>query len=209
MTKVNNKHVGWGFWLWWVLASTVGAAVGLRGIAVEVVDGVMGGAVVGAVGGSVVGILQWLVMRQHLTRAGWWVLANTVGFAVYDVIAVSVMPYGVPLRYVAQLHVFEAVYIVTGVAAGGAVVGILQWLVLRQHLTRAGWWVLASTVGLAVGFIVVDVTDLAFTVSKALGNEMGAAIIGVIVSFATRGAVGGAITGSALVWLLRQPKLEE
>ncbi len=31
--------------------------------------------------------------------------------------------------------------------AGGVLVGVLQWLLLRGQMTRAGWWVVASAVG--------------------------------------------------------------
>ena len=83
----------------------------------------------------------------------------------------------------------------TGVVAlGGAVTGILQWLVLRGKVSRAGWWVLASTVG----------WGLSMTVSRAIpwGVTDGICILlGLVVS----GAVLGAVTGAALVWLLRQP----
>ncbi len=68
-----------------------------------------------------------------------------------------------------------------GVAVGGVVVRVLQWLVLRRQVGRAGWWVLASTVGWAVG--------------GHVGGTLGWAVLG---------AVYGAITGSVLVWLLRQ-----
>ena len=63
---------GWALWLEWVVASSVGWALGR-----VVVGGVLG---VGDVLG--VGVLQWLVLRRHVARAGWWVVASTVGWAV-------------------------------------------------------------------------------------------------------------------------------
>ena len=58
--NTERTQVGWGFWLWWVLASAVGFAVVRAGV----------------------GIAQWFVLRRHVSRAGWWVLASTVGYAV-------------------------------------------------------------------------------------------------------------------------------
>ena len=203
MTKVNEKHVGWGFWLWWVLASTIGFPVGAA--AAFIVSFNVPGAVGGAVGGAVVGILQWLVLRQQLSRTGWWVLASTVGIAVFgDVVwysstTVEWVITGGALSFTVAMSV--------GFAVGGAVVGILQWLVLRQHLSRAGWWVLASTVGFPVGAAVYVAVFQA--VNLALGGDLSAAFIERAMGFAVAGAVVGAITGTALVWLLRQPKLEE
>jgi hypothetical protein len=81
-------------------------------------------------------------------------------------------------------------WIVVG-ALGGAVTGILQWLVLRAQVSRAGWWVLASTVGWGLGMV----GTRAFEVLAIFGGLVG-------------GAVLGAVTGGALVWLLRQPAPE-
>ncbi len=53
---------------------------------------------------------------------------------------------------------------------------------------RAGWWVLASTVGWVVGGLVAGLVG---------------ATVGVDLSWAGLGAVYGAITGPVLVWLLR------
>ena len=58
---------------------------------------------------------------------------------------------------------------------------MLQWLVLRRQMPRAGWWVLASTVGWVVGM--------------PLGDINGPPGLG---------AAYGVITGTTLVWLLRQ-----
>ena len=188
--NTERKQVGWGFWLrwvsafwlWWVLASTVGLAVGgavggAVGFAVYEepagVAVVVGVAVVGAVFGASVGIAQWLVLRRQVSRAGWWVLASTVGLAVGGVVVEAVLVGGALL--VGETLVF---------AVFGASVGIAQWLVLRRwQVSRAGWWVLASTVGFAVTGVVVEA---------------------VFVSLAGYGA----ITGGVLVWLLRQPRPE-
>ncbi len=68
-----------------------------------------------------------------------------------------------------------------GVSLFGTVAGTFQWLVLRHQVRRAGWWVLVSTVGWVVGM--------------PLGDIVGPPGLG---------AAYGAITGTALVWLLRQ-----
>ena len=58
---------------------------------------------------------------------------------------------------------------------------------LRRQVARASWWVLASTVGWVVG-----------------GFLSGAVPVGGFLGWAALEAVYGAITGTALVWLLRQ-----
>ena len=78
-------------------------------------------------------------------------------------------------------------------ALGGAVTGILQWLVLRGKVSRAGWWVLASTVGWGL------------SMGMSIAIPSGETEEGGLLSLVVTGAVMGAITGAALVWLLRQP----
>ncbi len=201
--KVKGSQVGWGFWLQWVLASTVGCFLGflivfiLDMLTILIVEDViesgvlvvlLSSSMLGAALGSVVSGMQWLVMRRHVSRAGRWVLASTAGFAVAvgGGYGTAVVAFGY------SVGVGEAFVRVGGtvvVALGGVVTGILQWLVLRAQVSRAGWWVLASTVG----------WGLSMAVMVALGPYL--AIFGGLVG----GAVLGAITGGALVWLLRQP----
>ena len=82
--------------------------------------------------------------------------------------------------------------------AGGAVAGFLQWLVLRRRLARAGWWIAASTVGWAIGPVIV--------LFGGVIGELDAVLIVLLVGalWGIGGVVGGAITGTVLVWLLRQ-----
>ena len=54
----------------------------------------------------------------------------------------------------AQTLVFAVVFVVVGTA-----VGIAQWLVLRQHVDRAGWWILASTLSVAMFGVVPSVFE--------------------------------------------------
>ena len=198
--NTERAQVGWRFWLGWVVASTVGLGVGMavplwaivvfHGVLAYAAGGrssALGEAValyvfltlIGAFGGASVGIAQWLVLRRQVARAGWWVLASIVGFALGFVV-------GGPLGSATTSRavftpVDVAVQFLLGGAGNGAPMGIAQWLVLRRQVGRAGWWVLASTVGLAVGAF--------FSVAA--------------------GVIYAPITGGVLVWLLRQPVTKE
>jgi len=185
----EQAQVGRGLWLRWVLASTMVLVVGLPVgfVVAAVVGGAMGSAVGGAVLGASVGIAQWLILRREVSRAGWWVLASTVtvGFAVGAAGAV----------------LDEGVGSALGGVVLGASVGIAQWLILRREVSRAGWWVLAST----VGFVVAAALSLP-ALKKMGGGLLGGAFeivdfVGLVLSL----ALYGAITGGVLVWLLRQP----
>jgi hypothetical protein len=79
-----------------------------------------------------------------------------------------------------------------GTIAGGLValpVSVLQWLlVLRSQLPRAGTWIVASVISLAVGFAV------SFGLSLTVGG----------LSFVAGPVVAAAVGGIAMAWLLRQ-----
>ncbi|MCZ2809592.1 MAG: hypothetical protein O2V44_09585 [Candidatus Bathyarchaeota archaeon] len=211
--KVKGSQAGWVFWLGWVAASTVGMFVGfmagffiaaftelvlgfgLGDWSFPLVFGIWLGIGVGVLQWVVLwiflelqsigigaGELKWSVLWQQVSRAGLWVLASIA--ACYGIVNSDFMGIAEPFR-------FDPLRIIGVVALGGAVAGILQWLVLRGQVSRAGWWVLACTVGWALGV----------TVAGAIpwGGDPELLQLGVT------GAVMGVVTGGALVWLLRQP----
>lgn len=139
--KTERSQVGIGFWFWWMIAGVTGLGVGL-GLLValietlaslsSIVSSITVVAVAGAVVGASLGVAQWLVMRRHIPRAGWWVLATVLGMAV-----------GFALANVN----FDPMDIATPGFVVGASLGTTQWLVLRRHIPR-GWLVGASHPGL-------------------------------------------------------------
>jgi hypothetical protein len=79
----------------------------------------------------------------------------------------------------------------------GPVLGVPQWLVLRRHVRRAGWWVLANSIAWAAGMPVI------FLAASNVGEETPFVQLAIVagVAFTIAGAVVGAIHGVALVWL--------
>jgi hypothetical protein len=174
-------------WLLWVLASTVAFGVGGRlGVALSPSKDLI---VIGdlALTASIIlaGVLQWLVLRRLIADTGSWVLASVAAVAV-----IGVLVFGLGL-------INRDVGWVLGVAVGWIALGVLQWLVLREQVAGAGWWVLASTLGLIVAVPVVGF------VSWATGAPVDSAVGG-LVRWLAFGAAYGAITGAALLWLLRR-----
>ncbi len=174
-------------WLLWVLASTVAFGIGGRvGLAWSPSRDLIVIAYLGLAASMILaGVLQWLVLRGLIAHAGAWLLANVAATA-----AVGALAFGLGL-------INRDAGWVLGVAGGWIVLGVLQWLVLREQLVGAGWWVLASTLGLIVAGPVVGF------VSWATGAP-GGSLAGGLSRWLAFGAAYGAITGTALVWLLRQ-----
>ena len=136
----------------------------------------------GAVAGWFVTLCQWLILRRRLTAINGWVwvtLAWTAGWAsgwvAVDTFSALSAPYarGMPLTAVGM-----PLTVVIGVMAG-ALVGLAQWVILRRHVKRAGWWIAATAVSWGLAFL-----------SIAAG-----------VGLMYRGVIVGGVTGAALVWL--------
>ena len=157
MSGQTHPLFDWTLWLQWLMETTLGWVLG----------GILPGELAMVAAGLVIGILQWTVLRPRLRQAGWWVLASAVGWATgWAMIIATVPPEDGTL---------------TGTLLGAAM-GTLQWLVLRRLLHQAGWWIVVSPLGWAVG----------------LSGFTGQLLVG---------AVAGAVTGIALELLLRYPGL--
>lgn len=143
-----QRGPGWRVWFLWLLGSAWGWGYGmytpygtsggietLRSSPPVVWAGFLGV----ATGAVLVGVLQWLVLRRHLTQANRWLL---VPFGAAAVVGVAVFGLG---ALDADLGW------VVGTGSYGLAAGVLQWLVLRHQVSGAGWWIPASTVGWIVG----------------------------------------------------------
>jgi len=126
------------------------------------------------------------VERNQIGWAIWlvWVLMTTMGYALGWFIGFFLAQ--VPEEFIGSSALEDILaYFIAGAVLGFGV-GLMQWLLLRGYVSRAGWWVLASTVGWGLSMAVVEAFDV------GLGLPVG-------------GVVLGAVTGGAIVWLLRQP----
>lgn len=107
---------------------------------------------------------------------GWWILAN-VGTAALTSMGILALASGQLVLAVLPL--------------GG--VALLQWLVLRGRLQGAGWWVLATVLGLGVGlFVALLPTTLAAMAGEGpLTSAMVGTQVGLII-------LAGALLGMTL-----------
>lgn len=140
--------------------------------------------------GLLVGWLQWLVLRRYLAGAAWWIAAVALGIGVnhafFD---------GAPLADFAPLFV----------VISGLVLGLVQWLVLRNRVSQAAWWIPVSLVGwyLAwlLGTLALNTTGpLYLAWIPVIGDDPHA------VFSLPFGVVYSALTGVFWLWLLREQK---
>ncbi len=121
-----------------------------------------------AAGGAAIAVFQWLMLRRYIGGSIRWMLASLLGVFL-------------GAQVVGRVRKFDAdLGLTLGVALYGLLAGILQWLVLRREVPRAGVWAPVSAVSWILAIPAGD-----------LNGPPGWAVF-------------GAITGAVLVWLLRQ-----
>lgn len=199
---VERAHIGWRFWFWWLLATATGWMTGLviltllpktmttLGVTPALVESVLL-----ALSGTLSSVLQWLVLRRYIHRAGWWVPASAAGwvggFALFLLLAVPAV-FAIEMS-TATIGVLLRLSFGAMIGAGiGTATGILQWLVLRRQIHRAGGWVVASIVAWLLGFAGLV---LAYRAESGVFLGVGA-LVGMMV---------GGVTGAAMVLLWRPP----
>ena len=145
----------------------------------------MNGSITVATGGIGTGILQWLLLRRLISRAGWWVLASFVGIILT----------GTTGCLVALIAGIDAGWVM-GVSVYGTVLGALQSLVLRGLVMASYWWVVGNTTGWIMAGLVLGLVSSILDPSGKMTP---------VVAWAIFGALYGVITGPVLVWLLLHP----
>ena len=199
---VERPPLSWGFWLRWVLATTAGFALGFVPIASLGYAFPILFAPAYALMGLMVGILQWLVLRRRVPAASKWILATIAGFVLGGAFGFIVILVASSVDLYSSLYepLSSFAFALVLLAPLGPVVGAAQWLVLRGKVLRSRWWVLASTLSLAL-FATVVGAGLATDVDNAPGG---------LWAIGTLGGIGvGVVSGSALVWLLTRPEAYE
>jgi hypothetical protein len=79
----------------------------------------------------------------------------------------------------------------------GPILGVPQWLALRQHARRAIWWIPANAAAWALGMPVVFVG----AGSAPPGGLLGLVATALLTAMVAGGVVG-AVHGLALIWLV-------
>ncbi len=230
---------GCGFAFWWALASALGALVGLGlNVGVTVVLAAtpllppVQQFVLAFVGGLALGTVQWMVLRDYLVTLGWW------EWAVYTALSLGIVGFFAP-TLLAGLDLSALTAIVpntpsftspdvspellaidqellrralAGILITGALLGVTQWIVLRQYVRGAFWWVPNMVLGLPLGLGVGGmggglVLVFGWIALAAVGRpDVASGGPGMLVlDFAAAAVVEGGIafvTSLVLIWLL-------
>ena len=219
---IKQTKIGWSFWLKWVLVTTIGFII------FTIVLFFFGKAVAFIINYpheehffywlaykiyfisicAGVAIIQWFILRKVISRVGWWAPAIAAGFVL-----VSIVLYALPIT---RKHILDTGYAfadnlswIMFLALGGILAGVFQWFFLRRQISRAGWWVLANAVGWSLGAVGWWLSDLflfkwIYPISPASGFLDFLLIFAHGLSVLLFGIIMSAVTGGALVWLLRQ-----
>jgi hypothetical protein len=176
---------------------------------------------VATAGGWVIGSLLNMLLTVGLSMTGLGDALNSdptgasestmlllmgISLAMLAIVGLSVgaMQWLVLRRHVAGLQRW-AVFTALGFALGtfafwafmGVGVGLMQWLLLRRDLNKTGWWPVLSAVAWPLGYLMGGV----------MGSAMGTSLLSNLLSVGLAGVIIGAITGVALLWLLRENRV--
>jgi hypothetical protein len=143
------------------------------------------------------GFFQWLVLRNYIRHLGRWVLVSAFGW-ITSFLIIYILNIGDKIFEIAP----KTEMVIVGVSINiqllwsyvltmllwSSIVGIFQWLVLRNHIHFANWWIFASCIG---------------GVMRGFAIAVLIAIIDPIVVNVVSLLIYGGLTGFALVWLLQ------
>ena len=187
--KVERNELG--LWLGWTLATAGGMLLGFLPtiLLVNVLSLGLAQIVVPVFAGTLIGLTQWIVLRRFLTATSDWILAGGTSWAV---------------GYMLGLFLIQNIPTVFAGIAGyllfGAIVALVQWPLLRREIPHLLVWIIASSIGWAVGFWASQAVLPLFFTGKLIAPAVSTTVIAV-----TSGLVAGAITGIALIWIVREP----
>ncbi len=193
--KTQQDASGWALWLEWIVANTLAAGMGavLVWSILNRMDSTSTAhpeydALAYLAAGILAGVLQWLVLRQFVSKVGWWIVTTPIALA--GGVALLAALFGIGSEYTGRDTVAS---LLAGAMAAGVFTGLVQWLVLHRHIPHAAWWVLASAPAVFVSIVVFLFTTL--------GGH--AYIPQVLAGAAVGGALYGIVTGASLVLLVR------
>jgi hypothetical protein len=201
-------------WIYWTVVCTISGSIVylvfvlLRGMVFRDLPASGGLAVIlaGALGGILAGLMQSRILRLFVPIPPSWVWVTAGGWALGILLVVLFTRWFRELaRDLPQPYALTAFLVGAGIS--GTLSGIGQWVLLRDKINKALWWLLASGVGWLVAWIGVAGLWLVLGGGAPFPVEPGefglAAILGGVA-----GWLVGVEQGIALVGLIAQEAWE-
>jgi hypothetical protein len=169
ISTTSNNHsylpfTPWIFWLQWILL-IIGSNFVLRYIFLELSLRYPGGwiesfrsslLIHAVIYGLVLGGVQWVLLHRYFIWPLSWIGFSIAGWIVVD-IWFNIISY--------WITAWTAIYVVPASAIiAGALLGAVQWFVLRKEVYCAGWWIVASALGWFVSAfisLILSLTNIA------------------------------------------------
>ena len=191
--EVKVERNEFGLWLGWTLATAGGMLLGFLPtiLLVNVLDLTIAQIAVPVLAGTVIGFAQWLVLRRYVTASTQWDWTDGISWAagyILGLLLIQMLPSTVFVVFI-------------GYFLFGVIVALVQWPVLRREIPQVLTWMAASAVAWAVGYWVSQAVLSVFT------DPLIDPVLGTTVLAVTSGLVAGAITGVALIWIVRKPEV--
>ena len=189
--KVERNELG--LWLGWTFATAGGMLLGFLPtiLLVNVLDLGLAQIAVPVLAGTVIGFAQWLVLRRYVTASTQWDWTDGISWAAGYVL-------GLLLIQLLPSTLFAALI---GYFLFGVIVALLQWPVLRREIPQVLTWLAASALAWALGYWASQAVLSLFT------DPLIPPVVSTTVIAVTSGLVAGAITGLALIWIVRKPEI--
>ncbi|HEX2992672.1 MAG TPA: hypothetical protein VHO49_18445 [Anaerolineales bacterium] len=165
----NHERPRWSFYATWILLTSLSIPIAffLTLIVLRIITRVVGDVIYVdgvrhitedylwiypfiPIVGLLTGGLQYGLLRRYLPRMGGWVLATAGGWLL------GVLLIALPGRenLINEFLGMSLVFLLMGLS-----IGVGQWLILRQRLAHAGWWIAANLLGWGLlGLIRADST---------------------------------------------------
>ncbi len=210
-----SKHFDWGFLFYWIGATLIGGLVGLGAVIVAyrlislrlesggaIVSAAL--ALVAAIGcGIVVGYFQTKVLRAKFIWFGTrrWMTATACGSAAAGLLGILCFRLlGAPVDLGTMPSDSGAVIFpaLIGLVLG-AVLAVPQWFVLKRMIPRAGWWIPACSISLALA--APQLLSATFTTAQTILLQPDAFYV--LAAIIGAGVTVGTVTGLFLTWLAR------
>ena len=189
--KVERNELG--LWLGWTLATAGGMLLGFLPtiLLVNVLNLGLAQIAVPVLAGTVIGFAQWLVLRRYVTASTQWDWTDGISWAagyILGLLLIQMLPSSIFVVFI-------------GYFLFGVIVALVQWPVLRREIPQVFTWLAASALAWAVGYWASQAVLSLFT-DPLIDPVVGTAVIAI-----TSGLVAGAITGLALIWIVRKPEV--